>query len=203
MLKLLFKLLKNHYKNPTGILGKMVGFIMDRLNDAQNDWVVSLLQIKPDDVILEIGYGSGKTIHKIAPRLKTGKIFGVDTSSSMWRVASKRNKKDIKSGKVVLKCSSLQAADYAENMFDTVFAVHVVYFWTDLQKVFREIYKILKPGGVCAIYLVHPILEDNEEFISYTAEEITKSLKMRDFHEIKIEKKQFGQQNGICLLSKK
>jgi len=36
---------------------------------------------------------------------------------------------------------------FADNWFDAVTAFETVYFWPDLLRCFREVWRVLKPGG--------------------------------------------------------
>ena len=36
---------------------------------------------------------------------------------------------------------------FADNWFDAVMAFETVYFWPDLPRCFREVWRVLKPGG--------------------------------------------------------
>ena len=49
------------------------------------------------------------------------------------------------------RCAVLQGsvADmmFADNWFDAVTAFETVYFWPDLPRCFREVWRVLKPGG--------------------------------------------------------
>ena len=63
-------------------------------------WAASVLTIKPDDHILEIGCGAGILIEHIALYLTTGTITAVDQSVPMITLASKRNQASLKAGKV-------------------------------------------------------------------------------------------------------
>ena len=40
---------------------------------------------------------------------------------------------------------------FADDWFDAVTAFETVYFWPDLPRCFREVYRVLKPGGTFLI----------------------------------------------------
>ena len=62
-------------------------------------WAVSVLDIKPTDNVLEIGCGAGILAEQIANKLTTGKITAIDKSMPMIKIASRRNKIFIETGK--------------------------------------------------------------------------------------------------------
>ncbi|MBU0618928.1 class I SAM-dependent methyltransferase [Patescibacteria group bacterium] len=201
--KFISRKLAKHFRKPSGLLGKIAGTKMNKLNDEQNSWVLSLLKIKSDDNVLEIGYGPGKTIQKLAKIVTRGKICGVDFSTTMFKVASRLNKVGIKNKKINLKCGEAENIPFEKNYFDKVMTVHTVYFWPDLMRVFTEIYRVIKTKGQFALGFIYPILTQNEFFISYTPEEIKQKLNKSNFKKVKVKTKTFGKRNGICLLAQK
>lgn len=201
--KFLFKRLASQFRHPRGFIGRWVGTQMENLNDVQNDWVISLLNIKPADNILEIGYGTGRTIQKIVPYLTNGMISGIDVSKTMFVVAAKNLSEEIKLGKVSLFQGSADKLPFNEKMFSKVFSVHVVYFWQDLLNVCKELYRVTKPGGTVAIYFVVKVIADNKDFIPYKKGEVQNKLREVGFRSVICKEKQFGIQHGICVLGVK
>lgn len=46
-------------------------------------WAAEMLNIKPDDHILEIGCGAGLLAEQISTKLKSGKFIAIEKSASM------------------------------------------------------------------------------------------------------------------------
>lgn len=76
-------------------------------NQKRIRWTISLLDIKPDDRLLEIGFGPGFAIELISKIASEGFIAGVDHSEVMVQQAEKRNARAIRDGKVVLRHGSV------------------------------------------------------------------------------------------------
>ncbi len=74
--------------NPTGLLGRIMGFLMNRHNAKMNDFAVKLLEIASIDRVLEIGFGGGVTV----PKLLANAAFvgGLDRSDAMVKLALSR-----------------------------------------------------------------------------------------------------------------
>jgi len=49
----------NMFGRPRGIIGRLGGVIMARMNADCGVWVAGLLEVTPDDAVLEIGFGPG------------------------------------------------------------------------------------------------------------------------------------------------
>ncbi|GAB7386269.1 hypothetical protein BSNK01_01040 [Bacillaceae bacterium] len=84
-------------------------------NKELNQWTISLLNVQPNDRILEVGFGPGIAIQEISGMIEDGSIVGIDPSQTMLSQAQKRNAFAIRQGKVRLYLSSVEnlpAFDY-------------------------------------------------------------------------------------------
>ena len=80
-------------RKPEGLFGRIVmRVVFDRGNAFLNDFVDDLMSVQGDDRILEIGSGTGKLIHRMAKKIDTGRIEGIDFSGAMVSVARQRNR---------------------------------------------------------------------------------------------------------------
>src|SRR6266545_2442564 len=95
------------FGHPRGILGRIVGRIMAYENRERNEWAVSLLEARPNDRILEIGFGPGLAIHHLTLTSPARFIAGIDDSPIMLQQARRRNAAAIQSGRVELQCGSV------------------------------------------------------------------------------------------------
>jgi 2-polyprenyl-3-methyl-5-hydroxy-6-metoxy-1,4-benzoquinol methylase len=92
-------------------------------------WAVSVLNIKPKDLILEIGCGAGILAEQIANRLTTGSITAIDKSAPMINLACRRNCKFIETGKATFIVSDFIKAGMNTITFDTIRGFNVSLFW--------------------------------------------------------------------------
>ncbi len=190
---MLNNLFAKQFKKPSGILGKYISKKLLKMNAATNDWVIENCMIKPSDLILELGYGPGYAVEKIAPMLDTGKIYGIDFSRLMYKHASRRNRKVIKAGKAELFTGSVDALPFENDHFDLVFGVNIVYFWSDPGREIREILRVLKPGGRVVLYHTDreslrkiPVATE-KVFTAYTAVELEALLSSQGFKKVRTE----------------
>lgn len=139
---------KAQFSHPSGRLGALVGHLMALKNAPINRLAVERLDVQPDDRILEIGFGPGTAIERIAERLETGTVSGIDPSKEMLRQARRRNRKYEEKGRVSLLLGTAGEIPWPGASFDKVLAVNVVHHWPDLDQALSEILRVLEPGGI-------------------------------------------------------
>jgi ubiquinone/menaquinone biosynthesis C-methylase UbiE len=124
---------------------------MARETWAQNMQAIEALTIAPNDHVLDIGSGPGRSIAELARRAPSGRIVGIDPSELMADLAVRRNAKLVKARRAEILVASAASLPFADNSFDKALCVHVIYFWNDLDTAFREIARVMKPGGRFAL----------------------------------------------------
>ena len=86
---------------------------------------------------------------------------------------------------------------FADNWFDAVTAFETVYFWPDLPRCFREVSRVLKPGGTFLICNESNGNTDKDEkwtkiingMTIYKDTQLKAYLEQVGFHEVQIHKK--------------
>ncbi len=139
---------------PSGWFGSLVirrG--MNRVNRRITESALELLEIRPDDQVLEIGFGGGIGLRAVLQRLAAGTITGIDLSPDMVRNAERRFNREICNGRVRVQIGDIACLPYPDAAFDRVFSVNTIYFWPDTAEGFRQIRRVLKKGGRAAIGL--------------------------------------------------
>lgn len=139
-------LIKNARK-PDGFWGKLMIKKMNNEHAPMTLLAIESLNIKDNDVILDIGCGGGNAIKIMAEKNPYGKVCGVDYSELSVQSSQKRNKKAVSSGRVEVKQGTVSMLPYSKETFDIVTAIETIYFWEDPQKAFDEVKRVLKQGG--------------------------------------------------------
>ena len=135
-------------RKPAGVFGRMVmSIVFDRGNSFLNGLVYDLMSVQENDRIIEIGFGTGKLISKIAKNIDSGLIEGVDFSSTMVSIAQKRNKYNVAEGKVKIVEGNFDEISYEKDWFTKACSVNTLYFWTKPELTARKIAEILIPDG--------------------------------------------------------
>ena len=126
------------FGRPTGMLGKLGGIIMARMNAPFAHCVIRLLDIQPGDKVLEIGFGPGVGIQLLAKSAPGGRVAGVDCSREMVKQATARNAEAIERGVVDLRHGSVEKLPFEDSTFDAVVAINSMQVWPDVTAGLRE-----------------------------------------------------------------
>ena len=141
------------FGQPTGWLGWLVGHLMAAKSAPMNRLAVELLEVKPEDRILEIGFGPGTAVALLAERAQRGFVAGVDRSEVMVRQTTKRNRKTIQMGRVEVRQGSASSLPFGDNSFDKVLAVNSFHHWTAPEHDLLEVRRVMRDGGTLVLAL--------------------------------------------------
>jgi len=197
-------------REPNGLFGRLV---MSPFFDIGNASLIRLaneiISIQENDRVLEIGFGTGKLISKMANRIERGEIDGVDLSEIMVSVAEKRNRTHIAKGKVRLLHGDFDKTLFQTGYYDKVCSVNTIYFWENPADTAKKIAEILKPKGKIVLgfeggeQLIQKKLKDDVYHI-YSPKEIVSLLLSAGFSNgIDIQSRQFGQTELYCVVATK
>ena len=109
------------------------------------------MNIQPDDSVLDIGCGGGMAIKEITKITTNGFVAGVDYSETMVRQALKHNSSAVCATRVEIKNSSISDLPFKDEAFDKAYAIESFNFWSDPIAGLKEVYRVLKPGGLIAV----------------------------------------------------
>jgi len=109
---------------PRGVLGKLGGIIMARMNADCGAWVTELLEIGSRDSVLEVGFGPGVVIQRLSKLVPAGHVAGVDQSHEMVEQTRARNAAAIQSGHVDLRRGFVERLPFENDTFDRALAIN-------------------------------------------------------------------------------
>jgi len=138
-------------RKPTGLPGRLLGRLMNVEHNSLRTWGLGQIHIKPNSVVLDIGCGGGKAINVIAELAHQGKVYGVDYSKDMVSLAKSINADHVHTGLVAIEQSCVSSLPFENKYFDIVTAFETTFFWPDLLKSMKEVYRALKDKGVFLI----------------------------------------------------
>lgn len=141
----------NRFGRPYGLLGRLAGRMMAVLNRPAQHQVLALLDVRPGDRILEVGYGPGTLVRLLADRTPAALVAGVDPAPEMRDLASRRTRdlRDRSRGgpAVDLRIGTAAETGFGDAAFDLVVSVNTVALWPDLTTGLDELHRVVRPGG--------------------------------------------------------
>jgi ubiquinone/menaquinone biosynthesis C-methylase UbiE len=144
---------KTQFGHPTGLGGRAAALVMANRssNRKRNSWAVSLLDVQPDDRVLEIGFGPGLAILELSRIAHEGHVCGIDHSELMVRQARRRNADGVRRGLVDLRLGSVDALPAFGAPFDKILAVNAHLFWNEPDARLEHLRRLLRPAGLIAL----------------------------------------------------
>ncbi|MFD1545233.1 class I SAM-dependent methyltransferase [Nonomuraea guangzhouensis] len=174
---------------PRGIVGWANGwmFALRPSNRRRNIWAVSLLDVRPTDRVLEIGFGPGIAIAEFAGRATRGHVFGIDHSQAMVRHAARRNAAAIRAHRVHLTHASVEQLPSFGDPLDAILAVNSAGFWPDPVERLRELRGLLRPAGRIALVSQPRSPGATRDTTARAAQELQDLLTQAGFTQLRVE----------------
>ena len=185
------RFIARHLSQPTGVLGRIVGRLMNRNNAKMNAFAVKLLELTPDDRVLEVGFGGGVALPSLMATATY--VAGVDRSPLMVQHANANFARAVSAGRAEFRQGSVEALPFGAATFTKACTVNTVYFWTSLGVGFAELHRVLSPGGRLAVGFLPKEWMDRmgypaDIFTSRSPEEVVAALNEAGFRGVLVER---------------
>ncbi len=197
---------KAQFACPTGKIGWLVGHLMGVKNAKMNAFAVEMLDVQPNDRVLEIGFGHGKAIRAIAERAKIGFVAGVDISDVMVRQAARRNLDHIVAGRVEVSRGTVANLPYEYGCFTKVLAVNNYQFWPNAELNLVEIQRVMREGSLLVLCLR---MHSPSRFAfapGFTEDEVAEIaglVRWVGFRDIRVMKRKVAGREASCVIAKR
>ena len=177
------------FGRPTGLWGIAAGLLMTHRpsNRRRNAWAVSLLDVRRDDRVLELGFGPGLAIRELSRIAAEGYVCGIDHSELMLRWARRRNADGLRRGVVDLRLGSVDELPAFDALFDKILAVNTMLFGSEPVARLAEFRRLLGPGGLIAVTYQPRGPGATDETSAAKGREIAVALIRARFTEVRLE----------------
>ena len=113
---------------------------------------MAVADLRPGETVLDLGSGGGIDVLLSARRVgPDGFAYGLDMTEEMLELA-RANAAQAGVENVEFLAGLMESIPLPDNSVDVVISNCVINLSTDKQAVFREIARVLRPGGRCGIY---------------------------------------------------
>lgn len=139
------------FARPRGTLGRLGGTLMASRNRAACAEIADLADVRPGHDVLEVGYGPGELMRRLAVTVPDAVITGVDPSPVMRDMARRRCAAEITAGRVDPRLGAATATGLPDAAADRVISLNNVPFWGDIPAGLAELRRVLRPGGLLVV----------------------------------------------------
>ena len=167
-----------------------------------NNLTINNIDLGSEDIVLDIGCGSGKAARLAAKICTNGKVIGIDPSTAMIRISN-----DNPDGKLInlkFKKGSAEKIPVANKSFTKVIAINSLHHWQDYKKGLIEVVRILCPGG--SFFISNDIVDGDTcghgDGPLEKPEHIISIIQKTGFIDISLEK-YYNEETGIYLIGSK
>ncbi len=179
-------------RRPSGLVGRHVtSRLLNRANVGVNQLTLASLDLEPDDRVIEVGFGAGDLIGRLASVVVEGSVTGIDFSGDMVELCAKRFASLVRSGRVDLLCARAERLPCAAESFTRACTVNTIYFWRDPAVPLRELRRVLRADGSLAVgfsprAVMQKLPVTRHGFTLYEPNEIGRLLEAAGFGDVEI-----------------
>jgi len=117
----------------------------EKASAHQKEWgakLIDQLSLRGDERILDLGCGDGALTARLAESVPAGEAMGIDSSQGMIEAARQRRRDNLS-----FILMDIDHLDFDEE-FDVVFSNATLHWVQDHQRLYRNVKRALRPGGV-------------------------------------------------------
>lgn len=143
-----------------------------------------------DGLYLDIGCGTGN--YTLTIKEKGLNVCGIDPSEKMLEIARMRDRA------VEWKQGKAEGIPAEDNLFDGIFGTLTLHHWSNIAAGFKELYRVLKPGGRIAFFTSDPLQMQDYWLNHYFPEMLSESISQMPAFEML---KTTAENSGFTMLS--
>jgi demethylmenaquinone methyltransferase/2-methoxy-6-polyprenyl-1,4-benzoquinol methylase len=131
-------------------ISKVYDLLADQSEEPIRRAGLEKLNARPEENVLEIGCGTGHCLVALAQAVgAAGKVYGIDLSDEMLKIARENLEKEGLVDRVELICEDAGKLPYAAETLDAIFMSFTLELFDtpEIPKVLAECKRVLRPGG--------------------------------------------------------
>ncbi|MEX0643127.1 MAG: arsenite methyltransferase, partial [Pirellulales bacterium] len=152
---------------------------------------LAIAQMQPGQVVVDLGSGGGFDVFLAGPKVgPTGQVIGVDMTPEMVRKARKNiahYREQTGLDNVEFRLGEIEHLPVADRSVDFLISNCVINLSPDKPQVWREIARVLKPGGRVAVSdmaLVQPLPEQVREMVDALIGCVAGAVMVEDYRQM-------------------
>lgn len=173
-------MLDNTRKPQDNLQGRIMLQGMNSGHNPMAKWALKALKVPKNSQILDVGCGGGRNIANMLP-MTENVVWGLDYSEASVKFAKRYNYKAIEHGRAKVVEGDVQELPFPEGQFGAVTAFETVYFWPDPKENFKEVHRVLQPGGKFLVANEDGETKEGENWKEYIEMEVYTRADLVDF----------------------
>lgn len=158
---------------PAEIKASDYDFYADQYTKPWNDHLVKRIKDTMEELslsrgkLLDIGTGTARTLIELAKEvaLSNMKFVGVDYFEDMVIIAKSNVKQNELSDRVDIYQGDVHQLIFPGHSFEVIIGRSIIHHWADPVVAYKELFRVLKPGGVIIIH--EPCKNPSDEALKY------------------------------------
>lgn len=130
---------------PSGLVGRQVTLEMAATNAAMIRDAIDKLDVQSPHRVVEVGFGSPRSLAELLRRASDGTVTGVDHSLLVVRTAKRRLRAEVAAGRLRVFEATAEDLPLEDSTADRVLALNTVTYWSDPDAGFRQLARISSP----------------------------------------------------------
>jgi len=134
---------------PRGFAGRIAFIFMNRGHKSIYENVARVLELQPEDELIEVGCGNGYFLKKYASHVHS--IAGLDLSELAVKLVTKKNKERIAAGTAEFVRGEASKLPWEDNKFSVATAMGSFTGFPEPLDSLKEMHRVLRSGGRAVI----------------------------------------------------
>jgi len=130
---------------PRGFEGRIRFIFMNMGHKSIYENVAKVLELQPEDDLLEIACGNGYFLKKYASHVHS--VAGLDLSELCVKLATKKNENRVTAGTAEFVCGEASQLPWEDNKFSAATVMGSFPAFPKPSESLKEMYRVLRPGG--------------------------------------------------------
>ena len=141
---------KTEAKDAYNKISKFYDYTEGIFEKKYTDMALKYLDIKQGEIVLEIGFGTGNALIKMAEYVgNIGTVYGIDISPKMVEIANRKIKNKLLSDRIKLTCGDAIRLPYPDEKFNVVFISFTLELFDtpEIPVILQEVRRVLIQNG--------------------------------------------------------
>ena len=195
--------------HPSRLVGRLVlAPLWNKRNSALNDAAFDRLALRPHDRVLEVGFGGGYLLGRMAAVVTEGFLAGVDVSPAMVAFCQKRFRSLVEAKKLELQCAPAEVLPYPADSFTKVCTVNSIFYWENVPQAISELWRVLEENGMLVMCFTCKTSLEDKSFVQrglvlYKDDQIGPMMEAAGFRAVSVTRASDRHRQFLCVTGKK